>query len=403
MPRHRTCRGVRTLTRCAALPLLSLLCRRARRVRRVQQRRRRQRRASDLVDGDDVTTTTTTIASTTDRRRRLCEPDLANAQGQADADRERPRQPGRVRDRDRATTASTSSSRADGCASSTTAAVAKRRCSRSRSRPATSKACSGSTFSADGTQLYVDYTDPNGDTHVDEYTMNGDVADVASRRRVALRRPAVREPQRRRGHVRPRRHALHHARRRRLRGRPAERAQNLGELLGKILRIDPTPNGNAPYTIPADNPFVGTSGARPEIWMYGLRNPWRFSFDRATRATCGSATSARATWEEVDYTPLATAAGSNWGWNLREGTHEYKGRRTRRRARPDLRAVPRPTATARSSAATCTAARKIPALEARTSFGDYCRAELSASRRTNGALAGEALLGPRDELDHVVR
>ena len=59
-------------------------------------------------------------------------------------------------------------------------------------------------------------------------------------------------------------------------------AQSLSTLLGKLLRIAPRPSRGAPYAIPADNPFVGRVGARPEIWAYGLRNPWRFSFDRGT-------------------------------------------------------------------------------------------------------------------------
>ncbi|HLM27173.1 MAG TPA: PQQ-dependent sugar dehydrogenase [Thermoleophilaceae bacterium] len=65
---------------------------------------------------------------------------------------------------------------------------------------------------------------------------------------------------------------------------PHGRAQDLGSLWGKILRIDPRSSASEPYSIPADNPFVGTAGARPEIWSYGLRNPFRFSFDRTTGA-----------------------------------------------------------------------------------------------------------------------
>ena len=65
-------------------------------------------------------------------------------------------------------------------------------------------------------------------------------------------------------------------------GDPPGNAQNTGVLLGKILRIDPHPSGSAPYTIPPQNPFAGTTAGRPEIWAYGLRNPWRFTFDRLT-------------------------------------------------------------------------------------------------------------------------
>ena len=88
------------------------------------------------------------------------------------------------------------------------------------------------------------------------------------------------------------------------------RARTSTTLLGKILRIDPDADGDRPYTVPADNPFVGVDGARPEIWSVGLRNPWRFTFDRAP-ATCGSATSARATCEEID---VAWADGGRRPW-----------------------------------------------------------------------------------------
>ncbi len=99
-------------------------------------------------------------------------------------------------------------------------------------------------------------------------------------------------------------------------------AQNLNKLWGKILRINPLdPDGNGPrtYSVPADNPFVGTT-SRPEIWAYGLRNPWRCSFDRQTgKLWCGDAGQFK--YEEID---RSDAAGNNYGWPLLEGFHYYK-------------------------------------------------------------------------------
>jgi hypothetical protein len=94
-------------------------------------------------------------------------------------------------------------------------------------------------------------------------------------------------------------------------------AQNLGSLLGKILRIDI--NGGPPYGIPATNPFLKTAGARQEIWSYGLRNPWRFTFDRQT-GDMFIADVGQGLWEEIDVEPAATA-GRNYGWRRMEGTH----------------------------------------------------------------------------------
>ena len=101
-------------------------------------------------------------------------------------------------------------------------------------------------------------------------------------------------------------------------GDPDDRAQDLSQLLGKLLRIDV--DGIAPYEVPADNPFVGVAGARPEIWAYGLRNPWRFSFDPDT-GDLWIADVGQKAWEEVNFQPAASAGGENYGWRLREGAH----------------------------------------------------------------------------------
>ncbi|RMF86735.1 MAG: glucose dehydrogenase [Nitrospinota bacterium] len=101
-------------------------------------------------------------------------------------------------------------------------------------------------------------------------------------------------------------------------GDPQNNAQNLGNLLGKLLRID-VDNGE-PYTIPPDNPFVGKAGAREEIWAFGLRNPWRFSFDRLT-GDLFIADVGQDRWEEVDWQPATSPGGENYGWRRMEGKH----------------------------------------------------------------------------------
>ena len=103
-------------------------------------------------------------------------------------------------------------------------------------------------------------------------------------------------------------------------GDPDNRAQNLSELLGKILRIDV--DGAFPYAIPPSNPFAGVANARPEIWAYGVRNPWRFSFDSVT-GDMYMGDVGQWTWEEINFQPGASAGGENYGWRLMEGFHCY--------------------------------------------------------------------------------
>jgi glucose/arabinose dehydrogenase len=115
-------------------------------------------------------------------------------------------------------------------------------------------------------------------------------------------------------------------------GDSADNAQNLDLLLGKLLRIDPTPASTAatstaaepkPYTIPPDNPFVGRPG-RDEIWAYGLRNPRRFSFDSRTKTIAiGDVGNDR--YEEIDDLPIARSRGANFGWPAYEGFAAFRG------------------------------------------------------------------------------
>ncbi len=110
-------------------------------------------------------------------------------------------------------------------------------------------------------------------------------------------------------------------------GDPDENAQNLGRMLGKLIRIDPRPNGG--YEVPASNPFRGRSGARAEVYAYGLRNPYRFSFDRRRgHLTIGDV--GQNEIEEIDFVPGRSGGreppgGYNFGWDVFEGRNSYEG------------------------------------------------------------------------------
>ena len=103
-----------------------------------------------------------------------------------------------------------------------------------------------------------------------------------------------------------------------------EAAQSLDELHGKLLRIDPAAPGPGPFSIPADNPFAGPTPGRDEIFSYGLRNPWRFSFDRST-GDLWIADVGESLWEEVDYGSYPDLGrGANYGWDCREGPDVFE-------------------------------------------------------------------------------
>jgi uncharacterized repeat protein (TIGR01451 family) len=103
-------------------------------------------------------------------------------------------------------------------------------------------------------------------------------------------------------------------------GDPQNNAQNLSTPLGKMLRID-VDQGSL-YAIPPSNPYINTPGADPRIWAWGLRNPWRFSFDRLT-GDLYIGDVGQNNWEEIDFLPNGTPGGTNFGWRCMEGTHTY--------------------------------------------------------------------------------
>lgn len=174
-------------------------------------------------------------------------------------------------------------------------------------------------FPQEGPVFYVDYTDPNGDTTLSRvFVSDPDVANPYTEQ-VLLK---IAQP-----------FANHNGGQLAFgpdgylyvgmgdggsAGDPNNNGQNLTSLLGKILRIDVV--GRSTYAIPASNPFFGLSSARNEIWAYGLRNPWRFSFDRKTGDLFIGDVGQDA-WEEVDFQPVGSAGGANYGWRLTEGNH----------------------------------------------------------------------------------
>ncbi|MEP6659326.1 MAG: PQQ-dependent sugar dehydrogenase [Acidimicrobiales bacterium] len=179
----------------------------------------------------------------------------------------------------------------------------------------------GLAFSLDGSRLYVDYTTTDGVIHIDEYPMTGTPATAGARRQVLTidHGPATNHNG---GDLQTGPDGLLYISVGD--GNTGVNGQSLTTPLGKILRIDPRQSGIQPYTIPATNPFAGMGGGvRTEIWDYGLRNPWRISFDRAN-GDLWIADVGQSAWEEVDH-EAAGSGGHNYGWSLMEGTHPYAG------------------------------------------------------------------------------
>jgi len=251
----------------------------------------------------------------------------------------------------------------------------------------------GIAFPADGRHVYLDYTDTNGDTRIVEYAMTDAGVDGGSRRELLF----IKQP-----------YANHNGGQLAFgrdgdlyigmgdggsAGDPQGNAQSLQSLLGKILRIAPAASGGKPYGIPPDNPFAGRSDARPEIWSYGLRNPWRFSFDAPT-GDLWIADVGQGNWEEVDRQPGGSRGGQNYGWNRLEGTHQYKGS-------APAGATP-PVIEYSHDGGACTViggyvyhGDAVPSLRGAYVYGDYCAGWLAAVTISGSTVSAPTRLGVR--------
>jgi glucose/arabinose dehydrogenase len=159
-------------------------------------------------------------------------------------------------------------------------------------------------------------------------------------------------------------------------GDPQGNGQRLDTLLAKILRIDvDATSGAGAYAIPPDNPFLGTAGAKPEIWLTGLRNPWRFSFDPKTGAlSIGDV--GQDTLEEVDYTRKGHARGANFGWSAFEGTDRFNTDQTAPNAVPPIFEYSHDGGACSITGGYVVRDRSLPALYGRYVYGDFCIGDL---------------------------
>ena len=172
-------------------------------------------------------------------------------------------------------------------------------------------------------------------------------------------------------------------------GDPRGNAQDPSTLLGSILRIDVSAlDSSGGYTIPADNPFAGQSGgARQEVWAYGLRNPWRFNFDRET-GVLWAADVGQQRSEEIDI----IERGHNYGWNIMEGFECYRA------ASCDANGLTRPLAVyGRDSGCSVTGGyvyrgARLPALRGAYIYGDFCSGKIWGLRHHGSGVVERALI-----------
>ncbi len=221
-------------------------------------------------------------------------------------------------------------------------------------------------------RFYVYYTDSTGDIKIDEYRRRS-----AVRARANSRRPVITVPHRSA--------ANHNGGQIHFLGMnmffgtgdgggagdTEGNAQNLNSLLGKMIRIDPRSSGSRSYTVPASNPFVGRPG-RDEIYSYGLRNPFRWSFDlTGNKPRMAIADVGQNEFEEINYVTVGAARGANFGWNALEGFSEFEPPVPSGTLKPVL-VLPHSDGFCSVIGGIVVRDRSLPALRGRYIFNDFC-------------------------------
>ena len=259
----------------------------------------------------------------------------------------------------------------------------------------------GLALSPDETRLYVSSTDTNGDSIVEEYALDATgIVDPTTRRPVIQ----IDQPYRNHngGHIAfgPDGYLYIGMGDGGSGGDPERRALNGSTLLGKLLRIDPsTPSGELGYTVPADNPFVGVEGVRPEIWSNGLRNPWRFSFDSQTGDLWIGDVGQNAI-EEVDVAPAAEGGGRgvSFGWSAYEGTARFNDDQPADGHVPPVHEYRHGDDGCSIVGGIVSRGERLPELAGAYVFGDYCSGRVWALRLDAGVVTEQTQLGEVDSL-----
>lgn len=247
----------------------------------------------------------------------------------------------------------------------------------------------GFDFSADGQTLYVSSTNRAGDSVIDAFAITGDAVDEASRRElIRVDQPASNHN----GgdlHLGPDGYLWWSLGDGGGSNDDFDNGQDPFTLLGTLVRIAPTADG---YDIPPDNPFADGQGGAPEVWAYGLRNPYRFSFDDATGDLYIGDVGQGAV-EEIDWLAAGTGAGSNFGWPVFEGTQPGPGGGSAPGHVPPVFEYPRSGGNCSVTGGVVYRGTAIPELAGAYVFADFCRGDVRAILVQDGQVTQAADLG----------